>query len=139
MDAALRLSDYVGKIDRDMWPFLREICNHVIERWKEKDSGIWEIRSGPYHFVYSKVMCWVALDRGITISRRYGFLADVNKWKRVRDEIKEEVLQKGFQSDRKAFVQHYDTVSLDSSNLLIPMCGLGQAFMNSQSLFINNP
>jgi GH15 family glucan-1,4-alpha-glucosidase len=90
MDAALKLSDYVGKIDRDMWPFLRAICDHVVEHWREKDSGIWEVRGGPYHFVYSKVMCWVALDRGISIARRYGFPAAFKRWEKTRDEIKKD-------------------------------------------------
>ncbi len=123
MDAALKLSDYVGKIDREMWPSLRSICDYVIEHWGEKDYGIWEVRGGPFHFVYSKVMCWVALDRGITIARRYGFPADFKKWERTCEDIKKEVLEKGFNEKKQAFVQHYDTEALDSSSLLIPIFG----------------
>jgi hypothetical protein len=123
MDAALKLSDYVGKIDSDMWLHLRGICDHVVQHWQDKDSGIWEVRAGPYHFVYSKVMCWVALDRGLTIAGRYGFPADTRKWQEVRARIKEEVLEKGWKEDKMAFVQHYDTDVLDASNLLIPMLG----------------
>ncbi len=123
MDAALKLSDYVGKIDFEIWPFLRSICDYVVEHWQDKDSGIWEMRGGPYHFVYSKVMCWVALDRGLTIARRYGFPADTKKWGETRARIKEEVLEKGWNKDKKAFVQHYETEALDSSNLLIPILG----------------
>jgi GH15 family glucan-1,4-alpha-glucosidase len=123
MEAALKLSDYVGKIDRDMWPFLRAICDHVVEHWREKDSGIWEVRKGPYHFVYSKVMCWVALDRGFTIAHRYGFPAALKTWEKTREEIKQEVLTKGFNEVKRAFVQHYDTDALDASSLLIPLVG----------------
>jgi GH15 family glucan-1,4-alpha-glucosidase len=123
MDAALKLSDYVGKIDSGTWPMLKSICDHVTGHWREKDSGIWEVRGGPYHFVYSKVMCWVALDRGLTIAHRYGFPSDTGKWERVRDEIREEVLEKGFDERRQAFVQHYETGTLDASNLLLPVLG----------------
>lgn len=123
MDAALRLSDYVGKIDYGMWPTLRGICDHVVKNWREMDSGIWEVRGGPYHFVYSKVMCWVALDRGLTIAERYGFPADLETWKEARRLIKEEVLEKGWSEKKKSFVQHYDTEALDSSNLLLPILG----------------
>ncbi len=123
MDAAVKLSDYVGKISKDMWPFLQAICEYVTDHWRDRDSGIWEVRGGPDHFVYSKVMCWVALDRGLIIARRYGFPADLQKWKKVREEIKKEVLQKGFHEKKQAFVQHYETDALDSSNLLIPIFG----------------
>ncbi len=123
MDAALKLSDYVGKIGTELWPFLRDICNYVVMHWQEKDNGIWEVRGGPYHFVYSKVMCWVALDRGITIARRYGFPADLEGWEESRSNIKEEVLERGWNEKKQAFVQHYDTDALDSSNLLIPILG----------------
>jgi len=124
MDAALKLSDYVGKIDSEIWPFLRGICDYVVEHWQDRDSGIWEVRGGPHHFVYSKVMCWVALDRGLTIARRYGFPADMKKWEETGAIIKEEVLQKGWNEEKNAFIQHYETDVLDSSNLLIPILGL---------------
>jgi GH15 family glucan-1,4-alpha-glucosidase len=120
MDAALRLSGYVGKIDYTLWPFLRGICDTVVKEWQTKDSGIWEVRGGPYHFVYSKIMCWTALDRGITIAGRYGFPADLDRWTRHRDRIRQEVLEKGWSEEKKAFVQHYESNALDASNLLIP-------------------
>ncbi len=123
MDSALKLSDYVGKITPEQWRFLREICDYVAENHNTKDSGIWEVRGGPKHFIYSKVMCWVALDRGVTIAERYGFHADSDRWRRVMAEIKDDVLDKGFDSEKQAFVQHYGSNALDSSNLLIPMLG----------------
>ncbi len=123
MDAALKLSDYVGKIDAKIWPFLRDVCDYVVEHWHDKDSGIWEFRGGPYDFVYSKVMCWVALDRGMIIAKRYGLPADLKKWGKTGNKIKNEVLTKGWNENKKAFVQHYETDVLDSSNLLIPILG----------------
>jgi hypothetical protein len=123
MDAALKLSDYAGKIDTKLWPFLQSICNYVVDHWQDKDSGIWEVRGGPYDFIYSKVMCWVALDRGIIMAKRYGFPGDLKKWKKTSDEIRDEVLTKGWNDEKKAFVQHYETDALDSSNLLMPILG----------------
>jgi GH15 family glucan-1,4-alpha-glucosidase len=123
MDAALKISDYIGKIDSKTWSFLRAICDYVCGHWKEKDNGIWEIRGGLYHFVYSKVMCWVALDRGLTIARRYGFPADLKRWEKCAGEIKEEVLEKGWNEEKQSFVQHYETDVPDSSLLLIPIVG----------------
>jgi GH15 family glucan-1,4-alpha-glucosidase len=123
MDAALKLSDYVGKLDYELWPLLCGLCDYVVEHWREKDSGIWEVRGGPYHFVYSKVMCWLALDRGITIAHRYGFPGDLEKWEKTRAEIKQDVLDKGWNEEKKSFVQHYDTDSLDASSLLLPVLG----------------
>jgi GH15 family glucan-1,4-alpha-glucosidase len=123
MDAAAILSDYVGKIDESTWPFLREVCDYVVEHWQEKDSGIWEVRGGPFHFVHSKVMCWVALDRGLTIARRYGFPSDSGRWEKTRERIKAEVLEKGYNSEKASFVMHYETDDLDASCLLIPHVG----------------
>ena len=123
MNAALKLSEYVGKIDAQIWPMLRNICDYVVGNWQKKDSGIWEVRDGPFHFVYSKVMCWVALDRGLIIAKRYGFEADSERWSETMKRIKEEVLERGYSKDKEAFVQHYDTNELDASNLLIPYYG----------------
>jgi hypothetical protein len=123
MDAALKLSDYVGKIDAKLWPLLRGICDYTVEHWHDRDSGIWEVRDGPHHFVYSKVMCWVALDRGITIARRYGFPCDSKTWQQGQGAIMQEVLDKGWNAEKRAFVQHYETEALDASNLLIPILG----------------
>ncbi len=123
LDAALRLSDYAGKIDIELWGFLRSICDHASANWQKPDSGIWEVRGGPHHFVHSKVMCWVALDRGITIARRYGFPADLTRWRATAGRIKQEVLEKGWHQEKQAFVQHYDTDALDAANLLIPIFG----------------
>ncbi len=121
MDAALRLSDYAGKIDETLWSFFRNICEIAIENWRKPDDGIWEFRNEPYHFVYSKVMCWVALDRGITIARRFGFDAPIERWMRERDEIKRQVLTRGFSNKLNSFVQRFDTEILDASLLILPL------------------
>lgn len=123
MDAALKLSDYVGKVDLDLWTSLASICDYVVEHWQEQDQGIWEVRGGPFNFVYSKVMCWVALDRGLTIARRYGFPGNLQAWRNARDAIKAEVLMRGWSESAQAFRQHYDTDTLDAASLLIPLVG----------------
>ncbi len=123
MDSALRLSDYAGKIDEELWPFFKGICTLAIEKWQKPDDGIWEVRNGPHHFVYSKVMCWVALDRGITIARRFGFDAPLEHWLRERERIREEILTKGFDKEKNSFVQKYGSSELDASLLLIPIVG----------------
>ena len=123
MDAALKLSRYVGRIDFGMWPMLRNICDYVVRHWRDPDSGIWEVRGGPRQFVYSKVMCWVALDRGLTIAKRYGFPADLESWAETRERIKEDVLEKGWSREKNSFVQYYGTEALDASSLLIPIFG----------------
>lgn len=119
MDSALRLSDYAGRIDEDLWPFFRDVCELAIKNYNEPDSGIWEMRTRPQHFVYSKLMCWVALDRGIKIAQRYGFDGPVEKWKDERQKIKELILNKGFNTELNSFVQNFDSKELDASLLLI--------------------
>ena len=121
MDAALRLSDYAGKIDAELWPFFRDICDMALKNWSKPDDGIWEVRNGPYHFVYSKVMCWVALDRGIIIAKRYGFDAPLKRWIEEREIIKNEILEKGFDREKQSFVQRYGSKELDASLLLLPL------------------
>jgi pentatricopeptide repeat protein len=123
MDAALKLSNYVGKVDVGMWPFLRDVCDHVVEHWCETDAGIWEVRSDYLHFVYSKLMCWVALDRGIIIARRYGFPADLNRWEETQGAIRDEIIEKGWSKKKQSFVGHYGGDTLDASVLHIPLAG----------------
>jgi GH15 family glucan-1,4-alpha-glucosidase len=121
MDAALRLSDYAGRINEDLWPFFRDICKLAICNWRSPDCGIWEFRGRKLHFVYSKVMCWVALDRGIKIARRYGFDAPLEQWHRERDKIKEDILQQGYNKQIRSFVQYYGSRQLDASLLLLAL------------------
>jgi GH15 family glucan-1,4-alpha-glucosidase len=123
MDSALRLSDFVGHIDEELWPFFRRICNTTIAEWEKPDAGIWEVRGGNRHFVYSKLMCWVALDRGIKIAERYGFVGETELWEETKNKIKEDILKNGFNPNLNSFVQHYNTEALDASLLMIPLIG----------------
>lgn len=121
MDVAFRLSDYAGKIDESLWPFFVDICNLAVKNWNRPDYGIWEVRSGPNHFIYSKVMCWVALDRGIKIARRYGFRFPEEKWLKAKEMIKSDILARGYSERLSSFIQAYNSEKLDASVLLIPI------------------
>src|SRR6266700_5844201 len=102
---------------------MRTLVEHVCNHWHEPDSGIWEVRGDPRHFVYSKVMCWVALDRGIRAAQQLHLEADLLRWCRVRDQIRADVLTHGYNTAVGAFTQSYDVTALDASTLLLPLVG----------------
>jgi GH15 family glucan-1,4-alpha-glucosidase len=116
-----------GAIDPDLWAFLRECVRCIGERWRDPDEGIWEFRSGPAHFVHSKAMCWVGVDRAIKIAKSLGEKDRLDDWQRLRDEIREDVLENGFDREQGTFVQAYGSRSLDASALLLPLVGFVRA------------
>ena len=87
---------------------VREIADHVTEVWTEKDSGIWEVRGEPRHFVYSKLMCWVAMDRSIKMAEERGFPEIAEQWRKVSKEIREVILNRGFNKKLNSFVQSFE-------------------------------
>jgi GH15 family glucan-1,4-alpha-glucosidase len=109
--------------DRDYWEFLVEIVNHAARLWSKPDQGIWELRGEPHHFVFSKVMCWVALDRGIRLAEEVGHRVPADKWKKTRDEIRSSVERNGYDEKRGVFTQAYELRQMDSALLLIPVVG----------------
>jgi GH15 family glucan-1,4-alpha-glucosidase len=121
MDAVYLFNKYASPISYDLWSDLRTILNWLCQNWKEADSGIWEMRSKPRQFVYSKMMCWVALDRGIRLAEKRGFPSDIDVWRRTRDAIYEEIMNKGWDEELKSFVQSYGSKALDASALLMPL------------------
>ena len=121
MDAVYLSDKYGRRISFEHWEHLRELLDYVIDNWTEKDAGIWEIRSGRHHMVYSKLMCWVALDRGLRLAVKRSFPAPQTKWLEARDRIYEDIMTKGWHSETGTFVQHYDTDALDASNLIMPL------------------
>ncbi|MEN8143164.1 MAG: glycoside hydrolase family 15 protein, partial [Thermodesulfobacteriota bacterium] len=122
LDMIFSMSRLVGKIDPEYWVFVRRLVDKVVSIWRDKDNGIWELRTGPYHVTHSKVMCWVALDRGIKIAEHYGFPADLEKWRRERDAVHTDVLEKAYNPQR-GFTQHYETEEVDAALLQIPLVG----------------
>ena len=114
---------YGEKLEGPLWSMLCLLIEHVCAHWHEPDSGIWEVRGGMRHFVYSKVMCWVALDRGIRAAEQLNLEADIERWRIVRDQIRTNILIHGYNSQIGAFTQSYDSTALDASNLLLPLVG----------------
>ena len=121
MDSVYLYNKYGSPISYDLWTDLRRLLNWVCDNWRRKDEGIWEVRGGQQHFLYSKLMCWVALDRGLRLANKRSFPADHDRWLKVRDQIYEEILSKGWNAKLEAFVQHYGSESLDASNLMMPL------------------
>ena len=121
MDSVYLYNKYGTPISYDLWTHLRQLINWVCDNWQREDEGIWEVRGGRKHFVYSKLMCWVALDRGLRLADKRSFPADREKWLKIRDQIYEEILTKGWNPKRQAFVQSYGSESLDASNLVMPL------------------
>jgi GH15 family glucan-1,4-alpha-glucosidase len=128
--------------DPGYWEFLADVVDYVVDHWRDPDAGIWETRGGYRHFLYSKVMCWVALDRGIRIAEelraepdgpvRFNILDDqIAHWTEVRDEVREDILTNGYDPNyrmgRGAFVQHYGSKRLDASALMLPLVGFIEA------------
>ena len=121
MDAVYLHNKYVEPIGYDGWTRLRRLVDWLCDNWQREDEGIWEVRGGRRHFVYSKVMSWVALDRSLRLADKRSFPADRARWLKVRDEIYEEVMAKGWDPQRQAFVQAYGSDALDASSLLMPL------------------
>ncbi len=121
MDSVYLYNKYGTPISYDLWRHLRQLINWVCDNWQRPDEGIWEVRGGRQQFTYSKLMCWVALDRALRLADKRSFPADRDRWLKVRDAIYEEVMSKGWNQDRQAFVQHYGSDSLDASNLMMPL------------------
>jgi GH15 family glucan-1,4-alpha-glucosidase len=111
-----------GAVPQGVWQGIATLVDDAIANATEPDQGIWEMRGEPKHFVASKVMCWVAADRGAQLARGRGDAERAQRWEEAADAIKAEVLEKGV-DDRGVFVQHYDATDLDASNLLIPIMG----------------
>ena len=123
MDSAHIFRKFGGSVDPEYWEYLRRVVTFVIDHWREPDEGIWETRSGRQHFVFSKVMCWVAMDRAIKAATDLGLPGDVESWRKVREEIRAEIMEKGFSTERQAFVQSYGSTNLDAANLMLPLVG----------------
>jgi len=109
------------QISYDLWTNVRRLMNWLCEHWERPDEGLWEVRGGRQHFTYSKVMSWVAFERAIRIAELRGLPSDLEKWRGARDRIYEEVLEQGWDAERKTFVQCYGGTALDASNLLLPV------------------
>jgi GH15 family glucan-1,4-alpha-glucosidase len=121
MDSVYLYNKYGSPISYDMWQYLRRLTNWVTEHWNEPDEGIWEVRSGRQNFVYSRLMCWVAIDRALRLAEKRSFPADRHHWLIMRDNIYEQIQAQGWHPGRNAFVQYYGAESLDAATLMMPL------------------
>ena len=121
IDAVYLYNKYAQPITGALWRDVRRLVNWVCDNWQREDQGIWELRGDARPLVHSKVMCWVAIDRGLRLARKRSLPADEDKWLKNRNQIYEEVVNKGWNPQRQAFVQSYCSDALDASILMMPL------------------
>jgi GH15 family glucan-1,4-alpha-glucosidase len=121
IDSVYLYNKYGQPISYDDWSALVGIVEWICDNWDRPDEGIWEVRGGRQNFTYSRMMCWVAIERAIRMARQRGLPADLNRWRDQRDAITQQIMERGWHPERNAFVQHYDTDVLDASVLLMPL------------------
>jgi GH15 family glucan-1,4-alpha-glucosidase len=113
--------------DDDMWRFLRDLADAAAERWDDPDSGIWELRDRPEHFVHSKVMCWAALDRALALADECMRRAPTVRWRKARDAARRAIERRGFDKRRGTFVRSFGSKQVDAALLLLPHAGFVSA------------
>jgi GH15 family glucan-1,4-alpha-glucosidase len=123
LDAAWHTLKHGGEQSHFSWSMLRRLLAWLEEGWRQKDAGIWEVRGPERHFTHSKVMAWVAFDRAILMNEQFGCEGPVERWRRIRDDIREEVLALGWSEQKQSFTQTYDSDDLDASLLMMPIVG----------------
>jgi GH15 family glucan-1,4-alpha-glucosidase len=123
MDSVHLADSHALPLSHDGWHHLSSVVDWLCEHWDQPEDGIWETRGGRRDFLYGKVMAWVAFDRAIRIARDRARPADTGRWTNMRDMVYRQVMERGFDPKREAFVQHYDTDVLDASLLYMPLVG----------------
>jgi GH15 family glucan-1,4-alpha-glucosidase len=121
LDAAYLHNKHGAPLDYDVWHNLRPILDWLCDNWTRPDEGMWEVRGGRKHFVSSKLMSWVALDRAVRLARQQGLPSAEARWIEQRDAIYEEIMERGWNPQKKSFVQYYGSSALDASLLLMPL------------------
>ncbi len=121
MDSTYLYNKYGSPISYRTWKAVSKTADWVCRNWKREDKGIWEVRGGDQHFTYSKMMCWVALDRAIRLSTKRSLPSDLDQWRKVRDEIYLDVIKNSWSDKKQAFSQYYHTDTLDASVLMMPL------------------
>ncbi len=124
LDAAhLCLTLMPRPLDPRFWQVLRYLADRAALRWREPDQGVWEVRGGRQHFLHSKLLCWVAVDRAIRLAEQFGAPGDLGLWRRTRNEIRRAILTDGYDTGLGAFTQSLGEPVLDASALAIPLVG----------------
>lgn len=114
-------------LHEQLWSITKNVAWVINDQWMNADKGIWEFRTENQHFTFSKVLCWVAIDRAIKIAELFKKVNKVSKWTILRDEIKKDILQKGWNDEKKSFTQSYNSSDLDASILLMEPYGFIKA------------
>lgn len=112
----------IGETDQS-WALQRALVEELAEHWDQPDNGLWEIRGDRRHFTHSRVMVWVAFDRAIRAVEEHGLDGPLERWHELREQVREEILAKGYDAERRTFTQHYDTREVDASLLNISLVG----------------
>jgi GH15 family glucan-1,4-alpha-glucosidase len=123
LDCFFHAQHNMGRHTEDDFRVLVLLLKHLENIWRQPDEGIWETRGGPQQFTYSKMMAWVAFDRAVLLSEQLEYDAPVDKWKRIRNEIHNEICARAFNKKKNCFVQAYGSDQLDASLLLMPVVG----------------
>jgi GH15 family glucan-1,4-alpha-glucosidase len=121
---ALELARQAGLHEStNSWALQRALVDDLADHWDDPDNGLWEIRGPQRHFTHSRVMVWVAFDRAIRAVEEHGLEGPVERWRELREQVRDEVLDKGYDEERGTFTQHYDTTEVDASLLTLPLVG----------------
>jgi len=123
LDTAYRLADLITEMHDEERAFLVSLADSAARRWRQPDQGIWEVRGEARHFVYSKVMCWVALDRAIRMADALRATDRVQDWRATRHEIWQAVVDEGWNYSAGAYTQYFGSEALDASTLIMPIVG----------------
>lgn len=121
MDAVYLSNKFCEPISHDLWIQLIRLTDWVCRHWNEPDHGIWEVRGGMRHFLHSRLMCWVAVDRAVRLALKRSFPAPLDRWLRTRDEIYADIFHRFWDREQNSFVQCFDNHALDASTLLMPL------------------
>lgn len=121
MDSVYIYNKFGELVSYDFWLHLTQLIDWVCRNWRRPDAGIWEVRGGAHQFLYSRVMCWVAVDRGIRLAQKRSFPAPLSRWMDVRDEIYRDIYNTFWDAELKSFVQHKGSKAVDASALLMPL------------------
>ncbi len=121
MDSVYLFNKHGHPIAYDLWDDLVGLIDWVTDNWQRPDEGIWEVRGGEREFLYSRLMCWVALDRGIRLAMKRSFPAPLERWRNVRDQIFHDIYANFWHDGKQAFIQAKGTSALDASSLLMPL------------------
>jgi len=127
IDALYQTRVHGAPPDDYVWSLTRKLLEWLEDGWRNADSGIWEVRGPARHFTHSKLMAWVAFDRAVQYHKHFGRSGPWERWSALRDEIREEILERAWNDDKRAYTQSYETDALDASVLLMPLVGFCSA------------